>query len=167
GSLKAFGIGKIGIESAVFGNAIHDPGEFGSAREIQVRHVIEAQGRLYLDNRFPAALLGRDQDHALPRAGAVNSRSGRVFQDVDTLNIGRVQKVKRIVSHFDTVHNNQRRGIARQAAKPPDQNGWLGSGETAPGQDLHARQFSLNGVGYVARYLRLNIFGRNRSDGGG
>ena len=76
-------------------------------------------GEVHVDLALFAGALGRDDDDTVGSAGTVDSRGGRVFQNVDALDVVGVQVVDGTF-HRQTVHHEQRVGLGVHGADTTD-----------------------------------------------
>ena len=79
----------------------------------------DVRREVHVDLAFLAGALGRDDDDTVGSAGTVDSRGGRILQDIDALDVVGVQVVDGTF-HRQTVHHEQRVGLGVHGADTTD-----------------------------------------------
>ena len=120
-------------------------------RLLETRVGVEGDGRLLLAN---LALAGSDEDNAVRRTRTIDGRGGRILQDVDGLDVSRVQVVE--VAAGDTVDDDERAG-GTGGADTTDRDAVAGTRHTTGLDDVHTRDGAVQGAERVGRALLLDL----------
>ena len=133
------------------GNAVHAVG----VRLLETRVRIEGHGRLLLTD---LTLAGSHEDNTVRRTGTVDSCGGSILQDVDGLDVSRVQVLQMAAGH--TVDDHERaRGAG--GTDTTDRDVVSGARTTAGLDDVHTRNGAVQGAERIRRALLLDILTRD------